>query len=141
MVSVIKVQAFWKVFSWSLEHLFLTEGQNNFGNKIPFLNFSGTAHHYITTSHLLHLVSWVLPVLVLVPSMSLYSDFIQILSSFYPYLILILSRFYSHSIQILFRFCPDFILILSFKVFTLSKCYSDFSDTQFIQFFIWIKFI
>ena len=24
-------------FSWSLEHFFLTVGQNNFGNKIPFL--------------------------------------------------------------------------------------------------------
>ena len=25
-----------KRFSWSLEHFFLTEGRNNFGNKIPF---------------------------------------------------------------------------------------------------------
>ena len=30
-----KVQIFWSFFQ-SLEHLFLTLGQNNFGNKIPF---------------------------------------------------------------------------------------------------------
>ena len=30
-----------KKFSWSLEHFFLTVGQNNFGNKIPFLNNVG----------------------------------------------------------------------------------------------------
>ena len=27
-----------KSFFWSLEHFFLTVGQNNFGNKIPFLD-------------------------------------------------------------------------------------------------------
>ena len=27
-------------FSWSLEFFFLTVGQNNFGNKIPYLNLS-----------------------------------------------------------------------------------------------------
>ena len=27
-----------KGFSWSLEHFFLTVGQNNFGNKIPFFH-------------------------------------------------------------------------------------------------------
>ena len=26
-----------KIFSWSLEHFFLKVGQNNFGNKIPFI--------------------------------------------------------------------------------------------------------
>ena len=30
-----------KIFSWSLEQFFLTVGQNNFGNKIPFLSFWG----------------------------------------------------------------------------------------------------
>ena len=28
-----------KSLSWSLEHFFLTVGQNNFGNKIPFAHF------------------------------------------------------------------------------------------------------
>ena len=28
-----------KSFSWSLEHFFLTVGQNNFGNKIPLLDW------------------------------------------------------------------------------------------------------
>ena len=28
-----------KSFSWSLEHFFLTVGQNNFGNKISFLHW------------------------------------------------------------------------------------------------------
>ena len=42
---------------------------------------------------------------IMVPSMSFYPDFIQILSRFY----LDLSRFYPDFIQILFRFYPDFI--------------------------------
>ena len=33
-----KFSAF-KTFSWSLEQFFLTVGQNNFGNKIPYLEF------------------------------------------------------------------------------------------------------
>ena len=47
----------------------------------------------------------------LVPSMSFYPDFIQILSRFYPDFIQILFRFYPDFIQILSRFYPDFIQI------------------------------
>ena len=31
---------FWKNLSWSLEQFFFTVGQNNFGNKIPFLHLA-----------------------------------------------------------------------------------------------------
>ena len=34
-----------KSFSRSLEHFFLTVGQNNFGNKIPDICFTKIAHH------------------------------------------------------------------------------------------------
>ena len=37
-LQILGLQPF-KISSWSLEHFFLTVGQNNFGNKIPFYIF------------------------------------------------------------------------------------------------------
>ena len=34
-----------KLFSWSLKQFFLTVGQNNFGNKIPFLQLCNSLGH------------------------------------------------------------------------------------------------
>ena len=36
-----------KSFSWSIEQFFLTVGQNNFGNKIPFLIFVASSKNRI----------------------------------------------------------------------------------------------
>ena len=35
------LEQFIQSFSWSQEQFFLTVGQNNFGNKIPFVDFDG----------------------------------------------------------------------------------------------------